>query len=316
MRKEITFGEITVKPGEKKSGFAPVYASDFSIPLTVINGIQAGKTVVITSGIHGGEYPCIETAIELAQEIDPLTVSGQLIILHPVNIQAFQARMSYIVPEDGKNINRLFPGDKMGTISDRIAYTITTEYSDRADFYIDLHGGDIHESLPPYVYYPGIADEKVVAQSKAAAEVLNADFIVKSSATTGAYNSAAIRGIPSLLIELGGKGLWNLEEVIFYKNNITNLLRHLHLLKGPVQIPRQKAYEITKAEYIDASESGCWYPSVNLKDTVRKGQKIGQIKDVFGNTKEEIFAAYDAVILFITVSLAINANDPIITYGI
>lgn len=316
MKENITFGEITVSPGEKKFGFAPVYESDFTMPITVINGSSEGKTVVITSGIHGGEYPCIETAIELAQELDPQRISGQLIILHPVNMQAFQARVSYVVPEDGKNINRLFPGDKTGTVSDRIAYTITTEYSDRADFYIDLHGGDIHENLPPYVYYPGIADDQVVLESKMAAEMLEVDFIVKSSATTGAYNSAALRGIPSLLIEIGGRGLWSPEEVLFYKKNIMNVLRYLQMLKEPVYIPSQKAYEITKAEYIDASESGCWYPLVQLKDRVKKSQKIGVIKDVFGNIREEIFAAYDAVILFVTVSLAINAKDPIITYGI
>lgn len=316
MKREIEFGGITVLPGEKMSGYAGVLDTNFKMPITVINGSKEGKTVVITSGIHGGEYPCIETAIELAQEIDSKQISGQLIIIHPVNTSAFWSRISYIVPEDGKNINRLFPGNENGTVSDKISYVITTEYQDRADFYIDIHGGDIHEQLPPYVYYPGIGNCDVVAKSRAAAEVLNTHYIVKSSAVTGAYNSCAIRGIPSLLIELGGRGLWNKEEVDFYKQNIINLLKFLGMLKGEIVLTEKKAYEITKAEYIDAKKSGCWYPAVGLEERVKKNQKIGVIKDVFGNVLEEVYAEYDSIILFITVSLAISAGEPIITYGI
>lgn len=316
MKQEITFGGLTVAAGEKASGFAAVLDTDFLMPITVLNGAEEGKTVVITSGIHGGEYPCIETAIELAQEIDPKTLSGQLVIFHPVNFSAFFARASYVVPEDGKNINRLFPGNPQGTVSDKIAYVLTTEYLDQADFHVDLHGGDIHESLPPYVYYPGVAEEPVVAAAKAAAETFQAHYMVKSSATTGAYNSSAMRGVPSLLVELGGCGLWSEEEVQFYKNNLLNLLRFLKLLPGEVHTPEQKACLITKAEYLDANYSGCWYPLAELEESVKAGQKIGVIKDVFGTVLEEIVAQYDSIILFKTVSLAISKGDPIITYGV
>ena len=316
MKDIINFGGFHIKPGEKASGFAPVYQAEANFPITIINGKNEGKTVVITAGIHGGEYPCLETAMELAQELDPLDISGQIIIIHPVNWEGFINRRAYVNPVDGKNINRLFPGNKNGTVSDKIAYTITTEYSDKADFYMDLHGGDICETLPPYVYYPGIGSANVIETSKKAASILNADFIVKSSATTGAYNSAGIRGIPSLLIECGGKGIWDNQTVAFYKNNVINILRLLGVIPGKVTIPEKQPYEITNAEYIDASNTGCWYPLVKLKDKVYKGQKIGIIKDVFGNIIEEIYANYDSIILFLTVSLAIKAGDPIITYGI
>ncbi len=55
---------------------------------------------------------------------------------------------------------------------------------------------------------------------------------------------------------------------------------------------------------------------VELEERVQKGQLIGVIKDFFGNTLEEVYAEFDALILFNTVSLAIKAGDPIITYGI
>lgn len=317
MKGSITFGGITAKPGTKEQGFAEVLDTGYKFPVTVINGREEGKTLLITSGIHGGEYPCIETAIELAQEINPTEVSGQVVLVYPVNVSAYYERLSYIMPEDGKNINRLFPGDKEGTLGDKIAYVLTNEYQSKSDFYIDMHGGDIHEYLPPYVYYPGIGENKeALDYAEKTSKLLNAKYRVKSSATTGAYNSCAIRGIPSLLVERGGRGLWSKEEVESYKEDVKNVMRFLEILPGGVKNPNVESTLITKAVYLDATETGCWYPCVELEEMVKAGQKIGEIKDVFGNALAQYYAEFDSIILFLTVSLAIQKGDPIITYGI
>jgi predicted deacylase len=315
MKKEITYGNLTVAPGEKKSGFAPVMDTEKKMPLTVINGAKEGKTVLMTSGIHGSEYPSIACAIEMSQEIDPKEVSGQIIIFHPVNYDAFLQRRAYIVPEDGKNLNRQFPADPKGTISQKMAYVLTEEYIKRADFHIDMHGGDIPESLPPYVYYAGVGDDEIVAINEAAAKTLHVNFMVKSSATSGMYNYSTIIGTPSILIEIGSRGLWSREEVDLYKLNIRNVLRHLKVLPGEVIMPEKEVYVVKKAEYIDSNYSGCWYPMVNIEEKVKKGQLLGVVKDVFGNTLEEIYAEYDALVLMVAVSLAITKGESIITYG-
>lgn len=317
MKENIVYGNFNVKAGEKVSGFMEVMDTGYKFPLTIINGLNPGKTLLITSGIHGGEYPCIESAIELSKEINPREINGQVIIIHPVNISAFYERISYILPEDKKNINRLFPGNPKGSLGEKIAWVLTTEFQDKADFYIDIHGGDIHEYLPPYVYYPGVGENKEVLKlSENVSEILNVKYRVKSSATTGAYNSSAIRGIPSILIERGGRGLWSKEEVISYKEDIKNVMRFLGILPEKVKKPSNIATLITKAIYLDATESGCWYPCVELEEIVKKGQKIGEIRDLFGNTLVEYYAEFDSIILFMTVSLAISKDEPIITYGI
>lgn len=316
MKEPICFGGISVAAGKKEQGFAPVLDTGYTFPITVINGAFEGKTLLITAGIHGGEYPCIETAIELAQELDPTVLHGQVVIIYPVNVPAFYARLSYILPEDGKNINRLFPGNPEGTIGDKIAYVLTNEYQDKSDFYIDMHGGDIHEYLPPYVYHPGIGENKeALDYAQEAACVLNAKYKVKSSATTGAYNSCAIRGVPSLLLERGGRGLWSQEEVEAYKADVRNVMRFLKIIDEAVVEPTCQAVEITKAVYLDSTETGCWYPLVGLEEKVKEGQKIGEIKDFFGNVLAEYYAEFDGIVLFLTVSLAICKDDPIITYG-
>ena len=53
----ITYGGLCVPQGQTKHGNAPILDTGYSMPITVVNGAFDGPTVLITSGIHGGEYP-------------------------------------------------------------------------------------------------------------------------------------------------------------------------------------------------------------------------------------------------------------------
>ena len=317
MKRTITFGGISAEPGKKSSGFAPVLDTDCQLPVTVINGSEDGKTLLLTAGIHGGEYPAIQSAFELARELNAEQLKGQVIIISPVNTEAFYKRRACIVPSDGKNLNRLFPGDRNGSIGDKIAYVLTHEYQSKVDFYIDMHGGDIPILLPPYVYFPGIGENKEVLSyaEKASEYVLSAKYRVKSSAVTGAYNSCAIRGVPSLLIELGSTGRWSREEVDAYKKDIVNIMKFLNIIDGEPEKPVNKAKLITKSVYVDTETAGCWYPAAEVEDKVKKGDKLGIITDLFGNVLKEYYAEFDAEIIYRSVSLGIDKGDAVITYG-
>lgn len=76
----------------------------------------------------------------------------------------------------------------------------------------------------PYVYYPGLPNSEISAKAREVALVLDMKFMVRSTATTGAYNYAAISGVPSLLIERGGAGLCRREDIDAYKNDLHNIL--------------------------------------------------------------------------------------------
>ncbi|MEO0339764.1 MAG: succinylglutamate desuccinylase/aspartoacylase family protein [Bacteroidota bacterium] len=174
--------DLIVEPGKKRSGFIDVPGTPIKMPATVISSTKPGKKILITGGVHGGEYPCIETAIRLARDLQPADISGTVVIIHPVNTAAFLARLQYYGPYDGKNLNRVFPGKAMGTVSERIAYTVH-QMQKAADFYIDLHGGDIHEALVPFVIYSKVGSAEVVEQSKTASATLGFPYVVGSSST-------------------------------------------------------------------------------------------------------------------------------------
>lgn len=314
MSEAFKVGQLTAQPGFKVQGFLKVINTDLQLPVTLMNGTTSGKTVVITGGTHGGEYPGIETAIRLARQLDPKDISGRIVIVHPVNVPAFHAKLQYLGPYDGKNLNRVFPGKALGTVSEKIAYTITTELYSQADFHLDLHGGDIHESLVPFILYPTGAQEDVVKISEEAASLMGIPYVVASTSINGTFGSAAAQGVPGFLSEIGQCGLWNDDEVIHYLKGVYNVLKYLGVLPGEVEDLGAVTY-LPRLAGINAEHTGCWYPSVRIDEKVRSGQKLGEIRDYFSNVLSEYFSPQDGIVLYIVSSLAINMGDPIIGLG-
>lgn len=318
MKESITYGGLTAAPGTKVCGWAPVLDTGYKFPVTVVNGAKEGKTVLLTSSIHGCEYPSIEAVFRIAETIDPAEVSGQLIIINPVNVDAFLKRVPYLVPQDGYNLNRQFPGDPNGTLSRQIAYVLTEEYQKRADFYIDTHGADIPERQGPYAYYPSVCDDEAVIKicEEATEYVLHAEYIVKSVAKNHAYNYAPMAlNVPSIMLELGQAGTWSEEEVKLYMENIYNIMRWQGLIPGEALKRIRPVAHIVEGEYVDADCDGRWYPLVDRTAQIRKGQKLGVIKDMFGNVLKEYFAVRDGLVLMLCGALSVTKGDPIISYG-
>ncbi len=300
-------------PNSKSRGFIPVAGTPVEMPFTFIHGAKTGKAILLTAGVHGGEYPCIETAIQLANELDPADVSGMILIIHPVNPAAFLARMQYYGPFDGKNLNRVFPGKATGTVSERIAYQVHL-FQQAADFFLDLHGGDIHEGLVPFAIYSELGGKEVAAQSRQASALLGFPYVVGSVSDNGSIGAAAKVGTPGFLAELGKCGRWNQNEVDQYKAAVVNVLRSLAVIPGDIQHFEVEFLE--KMLVTTATADGCWYPAVALEDHVKKGQKLGEIRDYFGIMQAEYFSDSDGIILYLVTSLAIMTNDPLCAVGV
>ena len=85
--------------------------------------------------------------------------SGRVRAVPILNVTAFRARSPFVVPEDGKNLNRCFPGNPDGTLAERLAYAAFTELITGSDAVIDAHCGDMVEALEPFALYEAGAAE-------------------------------------------------------------------------------------------------------------------------------------------------------------
>lgn len=306
---------LEVKKGEKIQGFFEIIDSDMKTPITIINGKEDGESILIMGGIHSAEYVGIQSAIELARELDPKNVKGKIIILPLVNTNGFEHRTISMVYDDGKNLNRVFPGKKEGTLADKIAYTIEKDIYSQINYLVDLHCGDSYENLTEYVYAQGNAPKEVVQQSVKMAELVDVPYIVMSNnGTGGAYNHAGSIGIPGILLERGQLGIWSVEEVDKNKIDVKNILIGLGFLKeNKTEI--QSKTTLTNVSYVNAEVHGCFYPSKKAGDKFKKGELLGEIRDYFGNTLKTYYAEFDGVILYQVASLTVLKDGPMLAYA-
>ena len=312
----IEIAGMTAQAGERAVGTMQIAGTDVSVPMTVLCGAQEGKTVLITAGVHCAEYVGIQAAIELASELDPQTLHGNVVILPVLNRTGLEHRMMSIVYEDEKNLNRVFPGNPEGTMAEKIAWTVTEQLHKHVDFYIDLHSGDGYEELTPYVYCGGAAAPETAEQSRAMAEQVDVPYLVVSmSASGGSYNYANSMGVPSILLERGCLGLWTDEEVQADKKDVRNILRYLGVLQTPTEPRTHTPVSVGTVIYKDASHNGCWYPTKKAGDSVTKGELLGVVRDYYGNVLEECYAEQDGLVLYQTASLPILENGPMIAYS-
>lgn len=84
----------------------------------------------------------------------PDGLAGSVLVLPILNVSGFRSRSVYVMPEDGRNLNRMFPGRPDGSYSERLAHWLVTQVYPQADAYLDLHSGDLDEALLPFSVCP------------------------------------------------------------------------------------------------------------------------------------------------------------------
>ena len=302
--------------GKKIQRFVSVPQTDVTYPETVIIGAREGKTVTISAGVHSREYVGMEAVNRLASELEPEQICGRLRLIHAVNYNGLIRRSSDVCPEDGKNLNRAFPGDDSGSSTQRLAAFLEREVIADSDAIMDLHSGGFCEGLTPHLYFHGVCKPEINQASQEMATYVNVPYAVRSSATNGFYSHAGQCGVPAILLERGGSGIWSEEEVLADVQDVKNVLRFLGVLQDGVAAVRQNPRVLPGGFYEDAPVSGLWYPKKKVGDRVEKGEELGQIRDAFGQLLFSYAAKEDGVLLYQTVSLGIEKNRPMIAYGI
>jgi predicted deacylase len=309
-------GTLSAAPGEKRFGINefPVDGRPYRLPMWLVNGAHEGPTLAVAAGVHPAEYASIAAALQFGQTIDPVNVRGRVIVVPVMNLPSFSARSIYICPLDGKNLNRVFPGDAGGTASEQIAAWVFGNVIRRADYFVDMHGGDLIEALVPFTIFYKAGDPTVRDVSLSMAKAFGIPILVGSETPGGTYSSAAKAGIPAILTEAGGQGIWTREDVRAHSDGLDRLMRHLKMTDGPTPAP-VACTVLSRFLWLRSDHDGFWYPAVAVNDQVRAGQELGVVKDWEGIVLQRAVAEADGRVLFIVSSLAINKTDPLLAVG-
>lgn len=302
----------TILPGQRKQVPLPVPDAK-PLECICLCGKNQGQTLVVTAGVHGCEYVGVQTLRILAQELDPATMTGNVILLPLTNPYGFYAGAKRVIPEDGVNLNGAFPGEKNGSLGQRMAFALEDTLYSAADFLADLHSGDCNESLHPLVFFPTTGETNVNAVALEAAKVLSVDYRVRSTARNGLYSWAVQRGVPALLIERGGQGRWSQPEVDACTADVLALMGHLGILPGGEENREQQ--EIVETDYVESDADGFWYPLVAKNQVVCMGEVLGRLESLTGKLIQEVRAKFDGVVLYHTIALGVHEGEALIAYG-
>ena len=277
-------------------------------PCFEIQGTHDGPRVSLIGGIHGCEYSSIAAVTKVARELDPTQLSGSVTAVPVVSLESFTQRAPFVVPADGKNLNRAFPGDPGGTYTERLAHDIFTTLIEPADALLDLHGGDLVEALEPFALY---CDE----QSRDLALAFGLPYVVDSSdALPGmTAKAAADIGVRAVIAEAGGNGQLTTHAVDLLADGVSNALRQLNILRGEPDPPRSTT--IASFEWLYSQPEGFWVSGVTAGQRVSAGALLGEVRDLYGDVQQHIHAPADGVILFLTTSAAVPANGLLLGLG-
>jgi len=288
---------------------------DLEHPAYEARGDADGPHVALIGGVHGCEYSSIAAVTRVMNELDTRELAGSITAVPIVSLESFRQRSPFVVPADGKNLNRSFPGSRDGTYTDRLAASIFEQVIAPADVLLDLHGGDMVEALEPFAIYDASPHEQ---RAHAIALAFGLPYVVRqerSDSRLGGMTSsaAADAGIPAVIAEAGGIGQLEEAAVRLLADGTRNALRHLGALPGEPPAPRSR--DVGDFVWLRCRRAGFWAAAVKTGDEVPEGALLGEVRDLYGDVIEEVRAPAPGVLLFLTTSAAVADDGLLLGLG-
>jgi predicted deacylase len=307
-RPTFSVGTATARRGQKVTGAIMVPAgvdAATTIPVAVVHGAKPGPVLALVSGAHGTEYASIIALEKLIAILNPAEISGTVIIVPLVNIASFERKVPHVNPVDDKSMNRWYPGKMDGTQTDRASYMITKQVVEQCDHLIDLHGGDLDESLRPYSYWTRTGNETQDRISREMVLAFGLDHIIISTerpkdpnASRYLENTATTRGKPSITAEAGHAGTVEPEDLSALIDGCLSVMRYLKMLPGAPSSIEHPVW-VEKIVTITSDQTGIFYPLVKRGTYVEQGMKVGYVTDYVGKTIFEARASAAGVVLYV-----------------
>ena len=275
------------------------------VPIIIERSKKPGPTILFTAGIHGDEINGIEIVRQLISKGINKPKIGTTICIPVLNIFGF-INMARAFP-DGRDLNRVFPGMKNGSLASRVAYELIHEVVPHVDFIVDFHtGGAYRFNAPQIRIEKGSEDDDVMA------EIFGAPFILYSKNLNKSFRNACNKlGKPILLYE-GGKS-FDLDNTVTNTgvNGAKRIMNHFGMLRRQFKVtePKKECVKITESSWMRAKHSGMFKATIKVGVEVKIGDDIGNITDPYGKFNHFVKAKYSGYIININQSPIVYQGD-------
>jgi predicted deacylase len=265
-------------------------------PVAIIGGRQPGPVLWVQAALHGGESGGTLGIARCLDRLDPDEMTGAIVAVMAANPLAFRAQ-TRITPQDGENMNRVFPGTRAGTITRQMAHRLMETAEATADAVIDLHSSGLEAIVPLYsLFWDDGSEASIQASSLARNAGTQVVWAAQDSWLSGSmFANLTRRGLPALILECGGGGAVPDEHIEAFARGIEGVARALEILPGgPV---RQQRYRtIGACDLVFTQEGGFFVPACEAGDVLQRGAVVGRVLDPFGTEREVITAAKPAYV--------------------
>ena len=235
------------------------------VPVIELTGAADGPRLTVLAGVHGCEYASMAGVRQWARSLEERDLRGRVVAVPVLNLPAFRARTPFLVPDDGKNLNRCFPGDPVGTLADRLAYDAFTQLISGSDALVDAHTGDMVEALEPFALYDAGPAE---ARARELASAYGLGYVIRQEpgpdrAVGGSTSAAAAEaGIPAIIAEAGGCGLVEQAAVDAHVRGLDRILAALGMTGPPLPDASPGPAHLRRFLWLRCADEGrCWCPS-------------------------------------------------------
>ncbi len=305
-QKNLTLLKETILPGEGKiltMEIARLHTTTkLKVPVIVERAKTDGPVVLFSAGLHGDEINGTEIVRQLIVRKINKPKTGTIICIPVINVFGF-VNKSREFP-DGRDLNRVFPGSKSGSLASRFAYYLLEEIIPHVDYCVDFHAGGASRFNAPQIRIVPNNEEL-----KQLADVFNAPFTLYSKNITGSFRSACDKLGAKMLLFEGGKSL-DINKDIAEEGvqGAKRLLHHLGMLSAKKNItkPKKPSIYIEKSGWVRAKYSGLFHNITPISKYVEKGDIMGYITDPYGSFEHKVKATESGYI--------INTNDAPIVY--
>lgn len=295
-----------IPPGGKRTinfNMARLYTTtSVEVPIVINRSKKPGPCILFTAGIHGDEIGGVEIVRQIIAKKINKPARGTIICIPVLNIFGF-LNMTREFP-DGRDLNRVFPGSKHGSLASRFAYQFVDKILPAADFCIDFHtGGGSRYNVSQIRVENG--DDELYKY----AAIFSAPFILYSRNIPKSYRSTCAKmGKPILLFEGGMSKVSDKEIAREGVQGAMRILDHFNMLNKEYDVPasREKMVLVHDSRWIRAKYSGLLHLRSSCGDYVEKNQVIARITDPYGSFSHKVKAPHDGYI--------INANEASLVY--
>ncbi|MBM3549877.1 MAG: peptidase M14 [Alphaproteobacteria bacterium] len=320
--KEIVVGTAISKAAGRKKGSLRIGTlpdgSPMEIPVVIVRGSKPGPVLWLHGCVHGNEYCGTFIIHEMLSRLRPAALTGTVVALPALNITAFQKgqRMSPFEGFAGGDLNRNFPGDATGTLTQQMAYAIYKPLKRHATHLVDFHTAMTEDVA--WALYADVGG-KTGKESEKMARAFGYRSTLPAPPTIlggSALMTAAKDGIPAMIVECGGKGpAFTQEAMRDGADRLENILRALGMVKGAV-VDHGKLNYFSNFAWVHATKGGLFQRSVRCGDRIEPGSVLGQYYDLHGRPNGEALAPKGGIVLAIHPGPMIGSGETLIHIGL